>query len=458
MACASCGTTTNADGTPAGCKSNGSCLTGGCNRMSTYDWLTIEGVRDVADQHYVEVSFKRGARKEFYYCPPEVTATTRDVVVVETEHGFDTGEVTLSGELVLAQMARRRTKPSRVRHDVVRVAHGRDLERLAEARALEPKTLVRARVIAYATELPIKLSDVEYQGDLRKATFYYTAEERIDFRALIKSLAREFQVGVEMRQIGARQEAARLGGIGSCGRELCCSTWLTDFASVNTAAARYQGLALNQAKLSGQCGRLKCCLNYELDTYLDALKEFPKKADKIRLPSGKAVLVKTDVFNGLMHYQVMKGRERGPFVTMTVEQVHEVLANPDADVDTFVAIEKRRKLEVAAETADEHDYDDVTGAIDIPLEKRRRKKKKGGGGRSGGKSGRGAGKSASGGSAQGKTRGGGGGGRRKGGGGAQGKTEGGKPSGQGGGSRRGGRRRGGKPRGPKPGGGGGTAS
>ena len=355
--------------------------------MSTYDWLTIEGVRDVANQNFVEVSFKHGARKDFFYCPPEVGATTRDLVVVETEHGFDTGYITLSGELVLRQMKRKKVRESHVKFDVVRLAHNRDRERLDEARRLEKEALVRGRVIAYGTELPMKLTDVEYQADMRKATFYYTSETRIDFRELIKSLAREFRVRVEMRQIGARQETARLGGVGSCGRELCCSTWITEFKSVNTSAARYQGLALNQTKLSGQCGRLKCCLNYELDTYLDALQDFPKKADKIRLPSGKAVLVKTDVFKKLMHYQIMKGRERGPYVTLTVEQVHEILANPEADIQTFVAIEHERQERIAEETADEHDYGDVTGVIDIPLEKRGRKKRKGQrGGKSGGSS------------------------------------------------------------------------
>ncbi len=243
---------------------------------------------------------------------------------------------------------------------------------------------MRARVLAYATESPIKLSDIEYQADLRKATFYYTAEERVDFRELIKSLSREFKVSVEMRQIGARQEAARIGGIGSCGRELCCSTWLTDFKNVNTSAARYQGLALNQTKLSGQCGRLKCCLNYELDTYLDALEDFPKKADKLRFPSGRAVLVKTDVFKRLMTYQVSFGKTRGPYVTLTVEQVHEVINTPDADVSMLIDIDKDRQQALAAESAEEFDYEDVTGAIDIPLEKRQRGKKsrnKSGGGR-----------------------------------------------------------------------------
>ena len=382
MACASCGTTTD-DGTPAGCGSKGSCRSGGCNRMSTFDWLTVEGIRDVAQQDYVEVSFKHGTRKDFYHCPTEVGATTGDVVVVGTDYGTDTGYITLSGELALAQMRRKKFKRSAVRYDVLRIAHARDRERLDEARRLEREALVRCRAIAYATDLPMKMSDVEYQADLRKATFYYTCEERIDFRELVRLFASEFKVRIEMRQIGARQEAARIGGIGSCGRELCCSTWMAEFASVNTAAARYQGLALNQSKLSGQCGRLKCCLNYELDTYLDALQEFPKKADKIRLPSGRAVLVKTDVFRGLMHYQVSKGKVRGPFVTLTVAQVKGILADPDADVDDFVEIDAERQRREAEASAPEHTYDDTTGAVDIPLEKRRRKKK-GRGGKAGG--------------------------------------------------------------------------
>ena len=390
MACASCGTKTNPDGTPAGCGSKGHCASGSCNRMNAFDWLTVRGVRDVADQHFVEVSFNRGTRKDFFYAPPELGVTTGDTVVVEADKGTDTGYVTLSGELVFAQMRRRKTRASGIKHEVVRVAHARDCDRLAEARALERSTLVRARVIAYATELRIKLTDVDYQGDLRKATFYYTSEERVDFRDLIRALAREFKVSVEMRQLGARQEAARIGGIGSCGRELCCSTWLTDFKNVNTAAARYQGLALNQEKLSGQCGRLKCCLNYELDTYLDALEDFPKKADKLRFASGRAVLVKTDVFRRLMTYQVSIGKTRGPYVTLGVEQVHAVINDPDADVYTLVDIDKARQEEEAAEAAEAFDYEDVTGAVEIPLEKRRRKKK-GQRGKSGGTRGPGGG-------------------------------------------------------------------
>ena len=345
--------------------------------MNTFDWLSMRSIRDVRDQDFVEVSFSHGKRKEFFFCAPELTVNTGDMVVTEAEGGgTDIGQVSLSGELVLLQMKRRKVNINQVALDVVRRAHQRDLERLREARELEKHALVRGRVIAYATELPIKLSDVEYQADLRKATFYFTSENRVDFRELIKSLSREFKVRVELRQLSARQEAGRIGGIGSCGRELCCSTWLTDFQKVNTTAARYQGLSLNQAKLSGQCGRLKCCLNYELDTYLDALEEFPKKADKLRLPSGKAVLVKTDVFKGLMTYQLIMGKDRGGYVTLSVAQVHEIQNNPEMDVQDLIAIEKAREEELAQQQADEFDYEDVTGVIDIPVERRRKKKRK----------------------------------------------------------------------------------
>lgn len=375
MACASCGTKNN-DGTPAGCGSKGHCSSGGCNRMSTFDWLTIEGIRDVEDQHYAEVSFKNGARKDFFYNPPDLLASTGDTVVVETATGFDTGVISLSGELVIAQMKKKHFKIEKVRSDIIRKAHQKDLERMAKARELEKSTLVRARVIAYSTELPLKLSDIEYQGDLKKATFYYTAEERIDFRELIKLLSREFKIKVEMRHIKAREETARLGGIGTCGRELCCSTWLSDFQKVTTHAARYQGLSLQQAKLSGQCGRLKCCLNFELDTYIDALKDFPKKSDKLKLKNGKAILVKTNVFKGEMVYHVMKGKERLGYATLRAEDIHAIINNPEAETSTILGIEHARIKEIEEAQEEEIGYDDVTGAIDIPLEKRKKRRKK----------------------------------------------------------------------------------
>ena len=243
--------------------------------MNTFDWLSVMDVEDPEPFDIVEVSFKNGARKSFYKNPESLDIITGDNVVVETGTGYDIGRITLSGDLVRLQMKKKNVDEDAVLHAVLRRANDRDMERLEEARSMEKHTMIRSRVIARTLGLEMKIGDVEYQGDKRKATFFYTADGRVDFRELIRHYAKEFRVKIEMRQIGARQESARIGGLGSCGRELCCSTWLTDFKSVSTAAARYQNLAINQAKLSGQCGRLKCCLNYELDTYLDALEHFP---------------------------------------------------------------------------------------------------------------------------------------------------------------------------------------
>ncbi len=323
----------------------------------------------------VEVSFKNGARKGFYRNQDHTRAITGDDVVVETGNGLDVGRVTLSGELVRLQMKKKKTLEKDILHKIVRKANQRDLERLAEARDLEMATMVRARAIARNLNLEMKIGDVEYQGDKRKATFYYTADGRVDFRELIRHYAKEFRVKIEMRQIGARQESARIGGLGSCGRELCCSTWLTDFKSVTTAAARYQNLAINQSKLSGMCGRLKCCLNYELDTYLDALEQFPKNADKLHTEAGTAVLVKTDIFKGLMYYAYQRETRRGKLYTLEAKRVKEIKAlnkegEKPADLVSLQA--------VVAATADEEvdmDFEDVTGVIELPEEKRSKKRR-----------------------------------------------------------------------------------
>ncbi|MCL4156115.1 UNVERIFIED_CONTAM: hypothetical protein GTU68_062034 [Idotea baltica] len=247
------------------------------------------------------------------------------------------------------------------------------MERLNEARRQENKTMVRARAIARTLSLDMKIGDVEYQGDKRKATFYYTADGRVDFRELIRHFAKEFRVKIEMRQIGARQESARIGGLGSCGRELCCSTWLSDFKSVSTAAARYQNLAINQSKLSGQCGRLKCCLNYELDSYLDALDSFPKHAEKIATDLGVATLIKTDIFKGLLFYAYQNENYRGRIVSLTVGQVKELLQRQKAG-------EKIRDLSelqiIKTVENEEMEYEDVTGVIELPPEEKKRRNKK----------------------------------------------------------------------------------
>jgi cell fate regulator YaaT (PSP1 superfamily) len=321
----------------------------------------------------VEVSFKNGARKDFYRNQVMGEVITGDMAVVETGNGLDVGKVTLSGELVRLQMRKKKVAPKDIVNGVIRRANERDLQRLDEARSLEMPTMIRSRAIARQLGLDMKIGDVEYQGDRRKATFYYTADGRVDFRELIRHYAKEFRVKIEMRQIGARQESARIGGLGSCGRELCCSTWLTDFKSVTTAAARYQNLAINQAKLSGMCGRLKCCLNYELDTYLDALEQFPKHADKVETQAGRAVLVKTDIFKGLMYYAYEKENGRGKLYSLEisrVKQIKEMNQKGDKPID-LLSVQA-----IFAEAEPEMDFEDVTGAIELPEEQRRKKKGK----------------------------------------------------------------------------------
>lgn len=370
LGCTSCGTSSG--GSTKGCNSNGGCATGGCNRLNTYDWLSSLDIIDIDPLNIVEISFKNGVHKQFFRVADQVRVVTGDMVVAETGNGYDIGKVSLSGELVRLQMKRRRVDERSVNNFVLRRANERDLERLQEAREAEQPTMVRARAIARTLGLEMKIGDVEYQGDKRKATFYYTADGRVDFRELIRHFAKEFRVKIEMRQIGARQESALIGGIGSCGRELCCSTWLTDFKSVSTAAARYQNLAINQVKLSGQCGRLKCCLNYELDTYLDALSDFPSGADKLYTQKGAATLIKTDIFKKLLYYVYDHERGRGAIYPMDLSKVKEIQ-------EMNARGEKPAEFDVAATTAfvpEEEGFVDVTGEIELPDDKKRRKKKK----------------------------------------------------------------------------------
>lgn len=375
MACLGCSCSTGSDDTKAsGCGQKGGCSTGGCNRKNTYDWITAMGITDAVPFDVVEVSFKNGAHKHFYKNPPYTRATTGDFVCVEAQSGFDVGQVSLSGELVRLQMKKKRVRPDSKLGAIVRIANQRDMEKLDYMRSKERDSLIRARAIARSLKLKMKIGDVEFQGDGRKATFYYTAEGRVDFRELIRSFAKEFKVKIEMRQIGMRQESALVGGLGNCGRELCCSTWLTNFKSVNTSAARYQNLAINQTKLTGMCGRLKCCLNYELDAYIDALEEFPNRADRLRTEEGNAILIKTDVFKRLMYYTYEK--QRGRLFPLHVEQVWEVLdlmkegkmATSLADIETIKPKE--------ADEEEELEYENIHNVIQLPIEKRRKKKKK----------------------------------------------------------------------------------
>lgn len=279
---------------------------------------------DMAPFSAVEVRFKNG-RKHFYQTNTEFSVTIGDVVVTEAENGHDVGVVTLTGELVRVQMQKKKEALNTDKlPKLYRKATQKDVDGWQALREKEPEMQKRSREIAMHLGLEMKISDVEYQGDGSKVTFYYTAEGRVDFRELIKDLARAFHTRIEMKQIGFRQEAARLGGIGSCGRELCCSTWLTDFRSVSTSAARYQQLALNPQKLAGQCGKLKCCLNYELDTYLEALDFFPKLDTKIKTENGLAMSHKIDVFRNLMWFSYMENSMK--WYEISVDKVKEMIA------------------------------------------------------------------------------------------------------------------------------------
>ncbi len=318
MSCTSCGT-----GTPSGCKSNGGCSTGGCNRLNVHDWLANLPFSDPnSDCRIVEISFNNGSRKEFFRNNTLQTFMKGDMVTVEGMGGFDVGMVNLSGELVRLQMKKKGVKEDNEEiKKIMRRSNDMDLQKWKESKERDKPALVRTRAILIQMKLDMKLIEVEFQADGRKATFFYTAEDRVDFRELIKILAGDFKVKIEMKQIGIRQEAAKIGGIGSCGRELCCSTWLSDFKSVTTTIARYQNLSINQTKLSGQCGRLKCCLNYELDTYLDALQHFPTNADTLELTKGSAQLIKKDIFKNLMWYVLSDSNKQYP---VPIERVKEI--------------------------------------------------------------------------------------------------------------------------------------
>jgi len=296
--CDSC----NPNGLPKGCKNNGSCGAGGCGKLAVFDWLAgVHPAPSAQNQtQYIEVRFKND-RKDFYTNPLSIPLTVGDVVAVETTSGHDIGVISLTGELVKIQLGKKKAKTEEL-HKVYRKATHKDLEVWQNFRAKEAPFMLEARRIARGLGLQMKICDVEFQGDGSKLTLYYTAEGRVDFRQLIKDYATAFHTKIDMRQIGYRQESAKVGGIGSCGRELCCAAWLTDFRSVNTVAARYQQLSINPQKLAGQCGKLKCCLNYELDVYVSALADFPSMQTVLETEKGKAHCIKVDVFRRTMCY------------------------------------------------------------------------------------------------------------------------------------------------------------
>jgi cell fate regulator YaaT (PSP1 superfamily) len=372
MGCGSCGTKTK-DGKPSGCKSNGGCSSGGCNRMNVHNWLNDLPVSDIGKPYpIIEVSFNHGSRKDFYKNTTVHFFEKGDFITVEGGPGFDVGTVSLTGELVKLQMAKRGIKEdSDEVKKILRISTAEEVQKMDEAKAKEKEMLIRARAVIAILKLDMKLTEVELQADSKKATFYYIAEDRVDYRELIKVYARDFNVKVEMKQIGIRQEAAKVGGIGSCGRELCCSTWLTDFKGVSTVAARYQNLSINQTKLSGQCGRLKCCLNYELDTYMDALKGFPDNADKLELAKGMAYLQKKDIFKMVMWYTLAGSNKQYPLSIDRVKEIKALNAKGEKPED-LGAVELELKKGVVAEEA----YVDLVGAISLKsLEKADRKSK-----------------------------------------------------------------------------------
>lgn len=370
MGCGSCGT-----GKPNGCKSNGGCSTGGCNRLNVHDWLMNLPVSDVDTScRIVEVSFNQGSRKDFYRNATLQYFEKGDLITLEGAGGFDVGEVSLSGELVRLQLKRKGVKEFDPElKKILRPASERDIEIWQTNKSKEKEMLITSRVIARSLQLNMKLSEIEIQADGKKATFFYTADDRVDFRELIKRFNAEFKVRVEMRQIGIRQEAAKVGGIGSCGRELCCSTWHQDFKSVTTTAARYQNLAINQTKLSGQCGRLKCCLNYELDTYLDALQHFPDNADQLQTERGTAHLIKKDIFKNLMWYILPDSTKHYP---LTIKRVIEILQENKKGqrVQELQAVEIEVKKEHVSNTGS--GFEDVVGQISLrSLEKSSKKRR-----------------------------------------------------------------------------------
>ncbi|MEY3678806.1 MAG: hypothetical protein RI924_947, partial [Bacteroidota bacterium] len=369
-----CGSCSSGGCTPAGCNNNGACLTNGCSKLDVYDWLSdMDMPSNYKPFEIVEIKFK-GSRKDFYLNTENLYLESGELVVVETgSSGYDVGHVSLTGELVRMQLKKRNVRQEEVSKKILRKASPADVDKWKLAKEAEFETMHKARVLAKDLGLEMKLSDVDYQGDKTKATFYYTAEGRVDFRELIKRMAEKFRIRIEMRQIGMRQEASRLGGIGSCGRELCCSTWLTDFKTVSTAAARYQNLSLNTLKLAGQCGKLKCCLNYELDTYMDALKGIPQQVDRLETERGVARLQKTDIFKKLMWFSYQDEENWVPLLADRVKEIKELNRKGQKPED----LAELAAEVVAAAPSKILDYENVVGQDSLTrLDERNRRKNK----------------------------------------------------------------------------------
>ncbi|MCA5005387.1 PSP1 domain-containing protein [Sphingobacterium bovistauri] len=368
-----CGTSSKLGTVPAGCNNNGTCMTSGCNKLDVYDWLSdMDLPSNYKPFNVVEVRFK-GSRKDFFVNTDNLYLEMGEMVAVEpSTGGYDIGHVSLTGELVRLQLKKNNVNPETVEKKIYRKANEADVAKFNAAKELEWETMHKARKLALDLGLSMKISDVDYQGDKTKATFYYTAEGRVDFRELIKKMAESFRIRIEMRQIGMRQEASRLGGIGSCGRELCCSTWLTDFKTVSTSAARYQNLSLNTLKLAGQCGKLKCCLNYELDSYMDALKDIPNDVDRIETRSGVAYLQKTDIFKKTMWFSFPGAESWIPLPISKVKELAEL--NKKGEKPESLG-QPTEKVEVAKPVI--LDYENVVGQDSLTrLDEKNKKRKK----------------------------------------------------------------------------------
>lgn len=352
MGCAGCSNGKTDNELPRGCKNQGTCSSGGCDKLSVFNYLSnMQDTVGYTFSEYVEVRFKN-TRKQFFRQAANMNLKVGEPVAVDCAPGYDVGTVSLTGDLVLVQLRKNGIEPSTTDiKNVLRRATQEDIDLWQECVDQEESTRKRARVIARELGLDMKVSDVEYRADRKQAVFYYTSESRVDFRELVRKYSDAFKVRVEMRQIGARQEAARLGGLGTCGRELCCSTWLTDFRTVTTGAARYQQLSLNPDKLAGQCGKLKCCLNYELDSYMDAIREFPNQKTRLDTRKGSAFVQKIDIFKGVMFFAYKD--DHSNFFSLTIERVKEIMAmnkagekpNDLIDHASLPVVEKKMEFE-----------------------------------------------------------------------------------------------------------------
>lgn len=348
-----------------------------CNKLHATDWLKEFSPPKLSPNHQiVEVRFKN-SRKDFFRTEEDLELETGDIVAVESSPGHDIGIVSLCGEVVGLQLRKKKINPRTAEFKkIYRKARASDIEKWVASVKQEEETMFRSRAMASSLHLSMKISDVEYQGDRTKAIFYYTADERVDFRELIRVLADAFHVRIEMRQIGMRQEASRLGGIGTCGRELCCATWLTQFRSVSTNAARTQQLSLNPQKLAGQCSKLKCCINYENDIYIDALKDFPNTSVHLFTQKGEAFFLKMDVLRRAMGYAYKD--HPGQVIMIPVERVREIMAMnrkkqtpPDLLDDHYEVVAEKKGQDVK-----ESNLEDSLTRFDNPVPQKRKRRRK----------------------------------------------------------------------------------